>query len=134
MDSRLTDNIISFLKKGVEEIYICFREDWKEQEIISKYANIITVFSDCSSPVRIRRFTFTKLIRENKENGIHRFFPIFFNNRLIGIAVVKFNYDVFYMEFFIEWLRIFFNSLETIRIRNDIHYLIQIHNIANEKI
>ncbi|MDE6427194.1 MAG: hypothetical protein K2K89_13815 [Ruminococcus sp.] len=37
------------------------------------------------------------------------------------------------MEFFVEWLRIFSNSLEIIRIRNDIHYLIQIHNIANEK-
>ncbi|MDE6427191.1 MAG: hypothetical protein K2K89_13800 [Ruminococcus sp.] len=26
-DSRLTENIVSFLKKDAEEIYICLRED-----------------------------------------------------------------------------------------------------------
>lgn len=124
---------LSYLIKGAEEIYICLREDWEEQEMTSKYANVITIFSDCSPHVRIRRFTLTKLIKENKENGIYRFFPIFFDNRYMGTTVVKFNYDVFYMEFFIEWLRILSNSLEIIRIRNDIHYLIQLHNITNEK-
>ena len=119
-----------FIIRNVNKLYMCLYENWYNEE------------PNTNNMIRYNLLTYEESIFFDK-NQFSRLFsgsaspyyfcPLFFGNRELGFIVLRFDSPDTYDHIFRNWLKSFSNGLELLRMKNDIQYMIQCQNIAEQR-
>ncbi len=132
----------TYLIRDVHAVYLCLYENWCSQgfrsEAYSDTDDEIMLCYTVSRPGKfheeprtfIRKDLFPGTESEHMENEILYFCPIFFAGRELGYFILQYQKPDVYDPVFKDWLKIAANALEGLRMKNDIHELLQCQNLS----
>lgn len=119
-----------FMIRNVNTLYMCLYENWYNEEVNTKNMigyNLVTY----EEPIFFHKNNFSCLFRESA--APYYFCPLFFGNRELGFIVLRFDCPDTYDHIFRNWLKSLSNGLEFLRMKNDIQYMIECQNIAEQR-
>ena len=112
-----------YLLHGADRLYLCLDTAWSSAAYEgSEY--LCCEISEDSSPVRYKELP-PALDEERNAPAIFYFSPICFQTRLFGYTVLGYPYPAGYDISFRDWSKTVADTLEFLRMKNDIHYLKQ---------
>ena len=131
-----------YLVRDVHAMYLCLYENWCSRDFRST-ANMDTdeEVMLCYTVARpgkfseepksyIRKQMFPGTPEEHLSDEILYFCPIFFAGRELGYFILQYDKPDVYDSVFKDWLKIAANALEGLRMKNDIHELLQCQNLS----
>ncbi len=107
-------------------LFFCLDKDWSSAEFSgSEYlCCVMDGTEELREPLTIRRNMLLKTLEEIHEKAsVSYFCPLCFQTRLYGYTVFSYQYPERFRYQIREWYQIVTNSLEFLRLKNDIHYL-----------
>ncbi len=114
-----------YLIHGAESLYLCLDTAWSGAGYEGEEFLCCGITEEKpSSPVRFRELP-PALDEERVAPAMFIFSPVCFQTRLFGYTVLKFSYPTGYDFGFRDWCKTVANTLEFLRMKNDIHYLKQ---------
>ncbi len=113
-----------YLLHGAQALYLCLDAAWNSASYEGKELLCCDIGSEASAPVRYNVLP-PAINDERKAPAIFYFSPICFQTRLFGYTVLKYNYPAGYDFSFRDWSKTVADTLEFLRMKNDIHYLKQ---------
>ena len=119
-----------YLVRNADRMYLCLYENWYDKDLNSDNMIRYDLFAN-EQPVLFLKNQFTCLFRD--EAAPYYFCPIFFSDRELGFVVVRFNGPDTYDHIFRNLLKSISNGLEFLRMKNDIQYLIECQNVAEQR-
>lgn len=143
MDHRLTEckSISDFVKvlhdfmfliRSADEVYFCLLEKWYDEDSQNDIMNCYKLMEENSKRelTTIDKYDFASIFANISNPAAYYFNPLFFANRIMGYAVVRYDTADTCDHIFRNWLKSVSNSLEFLRMKNDIRYLSQCQNIS----
>lgn len=138
LENRLTEcrNIKEFLQvcrdfqfmvRDRDKLYLCLYENWYEDNITSENMICYNLLYD-EKPVTFYRNQFSAVFSGGASP--YYFCPLFFSERELGYVILKFDHPDTFDHIFRNWLKIISNSLEFLRMKNDIRYLTECNNLS----
>ncbi len=131
-----------YLIRDVKGLYLCLYENWcshdfqstsdsdTNNEIMLCYPVMKTGTYSDEPRVFVRKNLFPYTPEEHMQNEILYFCPIFFAGRELGYFILQYEKPDVYDSVFKDWLKIAANALEGLRMKNDIHELLQCQNLS----
>lgn len=119
-----------FMIRNVNKLYMCLYDNWYNNEPNTENMvgyNLLTH----EKPIFFNKNHFSCLFRESA--APYYFSPLFLGDRELGIVVLRFDSPDTYDHIFRNWLKSLSNSLEFLRMKNDIKFLIQCQNISEQR-
>lgn len=113
----------SYLVHGADRLYLCLDTAWSSARYEGEEFLSCEIGKDIS-PVRYKDLP-PVLNEERKAPAMFVFSPICFQTRLFGYTVLRFPYPTGYDFSFRDWSKTVADTLEFLRMKNDIHYLKQ---------
>ena len=117
-----------YLLHGAERLYLCLDKEWSSESFDGEEYLCCTIENGKCSDVP-DRFSKSEIpvpfIREGKNPSLFYVNPVCFQKRLFGYTVLKYNYPSSYDFSFRDWSKTAADTLESLRMKNDIHYLVQ---------
>lgn len=141
LDQRLTEarNLDEFiavcrgfmnLVRGADELYLCLRENWYDQNADSE--NIVrynVIHSEAPKTFHMKNFSAIL----TGPAAAYYFCPLFFSDRLLGWITVKYKLPDTFDDIFRNWIKSVSNGLEFLRMKNDIQYLSSCQNLSEHR-
>ena len=132
----------TYLIRDVHAVYLCLYENWcsrdfrseansdTDEEIMLCYT--VSRWGKFSEEPKtfVRNQLFPGTPDEHISNEILYFCPIFFAGKELGYFILQYEKPDVYDSVFKDWLKIAANALEGLRMKNDIHELLQCQNLS----
>lgn len=121
-----------FLIRNANQFTFCLSENWYDSnaENMSDIMVCRTVNAGVSEP-NFNRMNISAVTSRNSKPSVYYFNPIFFSKTNFGYLIIKYDSlnspDIIYRS----WLKCISNSLEFLRMKNDIKYLSQCQNLSD---
>ncbi len=114
-----------YLLYSTEYLYLCIDSEWGSAEFSGEEYLCCKVSADETSgtPERFAAHELPPVFSE--KCGVYYFSPLCFQTRLFGYTVLKYSYPTGYDFSFRDWSKTVADTLEFLRMKNDIHYLTQ---------
>lgn len=114
-----------YLLYSTENIYLCLDSEWGSEKFSGEEYLCCKVSSDgvCGTPERFTAHELPPVFSE--ECGVFYFSPLCFQTRLFGYTVLRYSYPTGYDFSFRDWNKTVADTLEFLRMKNDIRYLSQ---------
>ncbi len=124
-----------FLIRYAQDITLCLYEDWFRKND----TNTSDVFC-CRNimpwmdhtPFYISANSVSDLISRYNDAGAYYFTPLFFQTKLFGHIVLRYDRPDTYNAIYRNWIKSAANTLEFLRIKNDVQYLTQCQDLAED--
>ena len=124
-----------WLIRYVQNVYLCLFNNWYEtaSPTVNKMTcRTIMPWLD-NSPFEADRFQFSAITERENAPAVYYFNPIFVGSRLMGHMILKYDNPDGYDDIFRNWLKSVTNSLEFLRMKNDIRYLLSCQNLSESR-
>lgn len=124
-----------WLVRYVQNIYLCLFTDWYEQEPSASpeiSCRSVIPWQD-TTPFEAHKFDFGAIFNREKQAAAYYFTPIFFNTSLMGHIVLKYDHPDSYDEAYRTFVKLISNSLEFLRMKSDIHYLMSCQDLSSAR-
>lgn len=123
------------LIRYVQDITLCLYDDWyrKNDNNTSDVLccrNIMPWMDH--KPFYIPIHSISALIYGNSEPAAYYFSPVFFRTKLFGHVVLRYDQPDTYDAVFRNWIKTTANALEFLRMKNDVRYLTQCQDLAED--
>ena len=121
--------------RSVYNIFLCLASNWYDTEAQmsdNMICRTIMPWLD-TTPVEINRFSFAEIFSRSDVPSVYYFTPLFFSNRMFGHVVLKYDIPDTYDDIFRNWIKSVSNSLEFLRMKNDIQYLTRVQDLSEER-
>lgn len=114
-----------YLLYSTEYMYLCLDSEWGSDKFSGEEYLCCKVSADgvCVTPEKFSANDFPPVFSE--KCGVYYFSPLCFQTRLFGYTVLKYSYPAGYDFSFRDWNKTVADTLEFLRMKNDIHYLTQ---------
>lgn len=131
-----------YLVRDVTGLYLCLYENWTQAESPVTLASEtddapmlcyrINSQQPCSDPPQfyIRRQLCPERLSGSRNHDFLYLAPIFFAGRELGYFILQYDTPDSYDPIFGDWLKIATNGLEALRMKNDIHALLECQNLS----
>ena len=131
-----------YLIRDIKSLYLCLYENWCSQDFRSEVNSDtdeetmlcypVMHTDSCSEEPKpfLRKNLFPYIQEDQIQNKISYFCPIFFAGRELGYFILQYETPDVYDSVFKDWLKIAANALEGLRMKNDIHALLQCQNLS----
>ncbi|MBR2086555.1 MAG: substrate-binding domain-containing protein, partial [Oscillospiraceae bacterium] len=119
-----------FMIRDVNRLSLCLYEDWYTENPHAENMvcyNLLTY----EEPLVYRKTEFSCLFRDGA--APYYFCPLFFAERELGYVVLRFDHPDTFDHIFRNWLKSLANGLEFLRMKNDIRYLTECQNLAEQR-
>lgn len=114
-----------YLLHGADALYLCLDTAWNSAQFEGEEYLCCEIDEEkAASPVRCSRLP-PALNEERDKPVIFYFSPICFQTRLFGYTVMSYSYPTGYDFSFRDWSKTVADTLEFLRMKNDIYYLKQ---------
>lgn len=123
-----------YLLHGVSELYLCLDKAWNSPAYEGNEFMCCAVNETAHSEMPVyfkNNILLPKLYEENEKPMIFYFSPLCFQTRLFGYTVLAYEYPQCYDFSFRDWNKTVANTLEFLRMKNDIHYLRQCQRVSS---
>lgn len=123
-----------YLLHGVSELYLCLDKAWNSVAYDGNEFMCCSVNETAHSEMPIyfeNSILLPKLHEEHEKPMIFYFSPLCFQTRLFGYTVLAYEYPQCYDFSFRDWNKTVANTLEFLRMKNDIHYLRQCQRVSS---
>lgn len=123
-----------YLLHGAAGLYLCLDKAWNSADFEGDAFLCCTVSENLHSdvPKYFGRNTLLPALWEDREKPmIFYFSPLCFQTRLFGYTALVYEYPQCYDFSFRDWNKTVANTLEFLRMKNDIHYLKQCQRISS---
>lgn len=121
--------------RNIYDIVFCLTKNWYEAE--QENSDIVSCRSIMpggrNDTIDIVRSDISSLIALNDQPAVYYFTPLFFNDRLFGHIMLKYNDPDGYDDIFRNWTKAVSNGLEFLRMKNDIKYLTECQNLSEQR-
>ncbi len=114
-----------YLLHNTDYLYLCLDSEWGSLKFSGEEYFCCKVSSDevCSTPERFAANDLPPVFSE--KCGVYYVSPLCFQTRLFGYTVLRYSYPTGYDFSFRDWSKTVADTLEFLRMKNDIHYLTQ---------
>ena len=114
-----------YLLYSTEYMYLCIDSEWGSEKFSGEEYLCCKICSDevCVTPERFAAYDLPPVFSE--KCGVYYFSPLCFQTRFFGYTVLKYSYPTGYDFSFRNWSKTVADTLEFLRMKNDIHYLSQ---------
>ncbi len=113
-----------YLIHGADKLYLCLDTAWNSAQYEGEEFLCCEIDDDSTAPVRYRELP--PVIGMDRERpAMFCFSPICFQTRLFGYTLLSYPYPTGYDFSFRDWSKTVADTLEFLRMKNDIHYLKQ---------
>lgn len=123
-------NEFRYQVRNAAEIYFCLYEDWHTQKQCSEMMTCYPVTSD-KKPFSMHEQALSSVF--TGDAAAYYFSPLFFADRSLGYAVLKYTEPDGYDHIYRNWLKSVSTGLEVLRMKSDIQYLILCQNLSETK-
>ncbi len=123
-----------YLLHGAAGLYLCLDKAWNSADYEGDTFLCCGIHAAAypDTPVSFARKTLLPALWEERENPmIFCFSPLCFQTRLFGYTALAYAYPQCYDFSFRDWNKTASNTLEFLRMKNDIHYLKQCQQISS---
>lgn len=124
-----------WLVRDAKSIFICLNADWYDSEMHNSdnmvCREIVPWLSN--DTFEMSRYDFSLLFSNYDEPAAYYFAPLFFSEKYFGSAVIRYDVPDTYDDIFRNWIKTVCNSLEFLRMKNDIQYLSQCQNLSSQR-
>ena len=121
-------NEFYYLLHGPDDLYLCLDSDWNINSSGNGEYLCYDVKNNCENdvPARFSRDTLPPALSVQRDTPMVFYFsPLCFQKHLFGYTVLAYNYPACYDFSFRDWNKTVSNTLEFLRMKNDMHYLKQ---------
>ncbi|MBR4112013.1 MAG: substrate-binding domain-containing protein [Ruminiclostridium sp.] len=114
-----------YLLYSTENMHLCLDSDWGGEKFSGEEYLCCKVSADgvCDTPEKFSANDFPPVFSE--KCGVYYFSPLCFQTRFFGYTVLRYSYPAGYDFSFRNWSKTVADTLEFLRMKNDIHYLSQ---------
>ena len=114
-----------YLLYSTENMHLCLDSDWGSEKFSGEEYLCCKVSADgvCDTPEKFSANDFPPVFSE--KCGVYYFSPLCFQTRFFGYTVLEYSYPAGYDFSFRNWSKTVADTLEFLRMKNDIHYLSQ---------
>ena len=114
-----------YLLHRAESLHLCLDSEWGNAKFSGEEYLCCEINADgiYHAPKRFTASDIPPVFSEN--SGIYYFSPLCFQTRLFGYTVLRYSYPTGYDFSFRDWSKTVADTLEFLRMKNDIHYLTQ---------
>lgn len=116
-----------YMLRHAEEVYLCLYEDWYNDRAVSETVTCYSLLAH-EEPFTIQKHDLERFCSGSA--AAYSFSPLFFLQRSLGYAVMKFHTPEANTPLYRHWLKAVSNGLEFLRLKNDIQYLTQCCNLS----
>jgi len=124
-----------WLIRSASNIFLCLYSNWYESN--PQPSDIIICRSIMpwldNTPFNISRFSFSEIFNLDSDPVSYYFAPLFFGNKLLGHMIIRYDSPDCYDDIFRNWIKSVSNSLEFLRMKNDIQYLTRCQNLSETR-
>lgn len=131
----------TYLVPDVSGMYLCLYEDWciSRDAVSSGHRDnsemicytITDKYADNSVPVRFSSSViYPDELSVTEKQQSYFCFPLYFMDEYFGYIIVRYDKVVSFGEYLMNWIKIVSNSLEFLRMKNDIDYLMRCQNLS----
>lgn len=125
----------TYMIRGVNAVYLCLFEDWysSSDEHRQPVMNCYTIHNSLNEnydTIFMNDLNISAITSKASEPCAYYFNPIFFSNQYFGYVVTVYTDPVTYDPSFRTWLRTVSNTLEMLRMKNDIRCFTQCCGLA----
>ncbi|MBR1592404.1 MAG: substrate-binding domain-containing protein [Ruminococcus sp.] len=132
----------AYLLRNVKGIYLCLYENWcnisektdmnkkSDDEIMTLYRVISPIEVPSEPHFFIRKMLFTKELYGAGDKYFLYFVPIFSSGIDLGYFIFQYTEPDCYDTMAVEWLKSAVNALIVLKMKNDIHELIECNNLS----
>ena len=115
-----------FLLHGVSDILLCLFEDWHRQESVSDILLCRSVNPWADHTVfKLKKENLTGLTGRDSRPCAYYWLPLCFGERFFGYCVLRYDRPLCYDDVCRSWIKAVANGLEFLRLKADVHYLLQ---------
>lgn len=115
-----------YLLHDASALYLCLDKAWNSESYSGEefLCCKIKEGSNSNTPMKFGKdVLLPELLREREKPMIFYFSPLYFQKRLFGYTALAYDYPQSYDLSFRDWNKTAANTLEFLRMKNDIHYL-----------
>lgn len=114
-----------YLLYSTENLHLCLDSEWGSEKFSGEEYLCCKVSADgvCDTPEKFSANDFPPVFSE--KCGVYYFSPLCFQTRFFGYTVLEYSYPAGYDFSFRNWSKTVADTLEFLRMKNDIHYLSQ---------
>ncbi len=116
-----------FMIRNVSRLTLCLYEDWYDAAPVSENMTAYNLLT-YEEPVLFRKRELSTLFRGDA--APYYFCPLFFAQKELGYAVLRFEKPDTFDPIFRNWLKSIASGLEFLRMKNDIRYLTECQNLT----
>ncbi len=115
-----------YLLHGADKLYLCLDTAWNSESYEGEEFLCCRIEEGQSSaPVRYAKDDIPVPFLSEQEHSVYYVSPVCFQTRLFGYSVLRYGYPASYDFSFRDWSKTAADTLEFLRMKNDIHYLAQ---------
>lgn len=122
-----------YLVRHVQNMFICLFDGWHEREAAMQQRSLTCcsiVSEEDKTPFKIQQYQIGDIIQKSSEAAVYYFSPLHFKERLFGYVVLKYDTPDVYDDIYRNWLTSVSDGLEFLRMKHDIHYLMQCQSMT----
>ena len=120
----------SFMIRQANKLYLCLYENWYDMKQTSDSMICYNLLFQ-EEPRHCRKHDITAVFWDDA--APYYFCPLFLSQREFGYVVLRFDHPDTYDPLFRNWLKTISNSLEFLRMKNDILYLTTCQNLSEQR-
>ncbi len=121
--------------RSVNDIFFCLYKNWYDNE--SQPSDVLSCRSIVpwgdNIPFDINKYGLAEFLSRWELPYVYYFTPLFFNERMFGYSVLKYDIPDTYDDIYRNWIKSVSNGLEFLRMKNDIKYLTQCQNLSEKR-
>ena len=124
-----------WLVRDAYDIFLCLYSNWYETDApMSEMMSCRTImpWAD-NSPFEVNKYDLGTIFAMHTEPAAYYFDPIFFGEHFFGHTVLRYDKPDTYDDIFRNWIKTVSNSLEYLRMKNDIQYLSKCQNLSDQR-
>lgn len=121
--------------RDVNDVIFCLYKNWYDTD--SRPSDVLSCRSIVpwmdNEPFDIPKFGIAEFLSRWDSPYAYYFTPLFFNERMFGYSVLKYDSPDTYDDIYRNWIKSISNGLEFLRMKNDIKYLTQCQNLSEKR-
>ncbi len=125
----------NYLIRDVNGLYLCLYDNWcsssaKDSNLMMCCSIKTPSFTNPDTVFFRKNELYPESVIYDTKNVFLYFCPVFYAGRDFGYFILQYDHSDTYDKIFREWLKIASNALEYLRLKNDIHTLIECSNLS----
>ncbi len=124
-----------WLLRNTASIILCLYSNWYDTN--SPASDIMTCRQIVpwaeSTPLEISKYDFASFFALHSEPSVYYFDPLYFGSHPLGFIILRYDEPDTYDDIFRNWIKTVSNSLEFLRMKNDIQYLSKCQNLSEQR-